>query len=328
MLKLCDTEFKLFYDFISVREHFAVVGHKEPDGDSISSSLVIADLLKKMGKHCQVLCAGPFKRCETKKYEKLFLSEYTPPAQKEKTGLFIVDCSQRSRLGELIEKQVSELDAFVIDHHKTSVLDDKNHIIDSTAPATVCIIQQLYEHFFGEPSKEIAELLFFGLSTDTGFFRFLDNKSSDVFYSAGRLVKAGVDPRRAYEHMNNNKPFMTRKLLSVALDRIGVHCGGKFLTTYETIEDTQKYGRDGRDTDMLYQILMATERVRAVAVFRQESETNCTVGLRSNGDFDVSAIAARFGGGGHKNAAGLSTEGSLDVIMQKIIAEFEKIFKK
>lgn len=326
MLKLGEFEFKIFNDFVCAYDDFVVVGHKEPDGDSISSTLVLAHILKKMGKHCRCLCAGPFKRSETVKYESLFLTEYKPLRKYKKTALFIVDCSEYSRLGEVIEKQVCALDTFVIDHHKTSVVKKGRSIIDPSSPATVCLIQQLYEHFLGEPKKDIAELLFFGLSTDTGFFRFLDNKSSEAFYSAGRLVQAGVDPRRAYADMNNNKPFLTRKLLALSLDRVSVHCGGKLLATYETLEDTKKYGRDGRDTDMLYQILMATENVCAVAVFREERDKKCTVGLRSNDDIDVSAIASRFGGGGHKNASGLSTEGSLKTVMQKVIAEFEKNF--
>jgi len=329
MLKISDTQFKLFSDFVHSCDCFAVAGHKEPDGDCISSALVLARILEKFGKPCSVLSAGPFKRPETKKYEHLFASEYSAPAHScKKTGLFIVDCSERARLGENIEKQTESFDCFVIDHHKTSVHKNICGIVDPSAPATACLIQQLYEHFFGAPEKDIAELLFFGLSTDTGFFRFLNTESESVFCSAGRLVKAGADPRLAYEHMTGNKPLATRKLLSLALDRISVHCNGALLVTYETLEDTKRYGREGRDSDMLYQILMATENVQAAAVFRQENEKNCTVGFRSRGDCDVSVIAARYGGGGHKNAAGLSIEGTLTGVIPMIIAEFESKYLK
>ena len=325
MLNIRDAQFKLFSDFISDHDAFVIAGHKEPDGDCIASSLGLAYIIKKFGKPCQVLSAGPFKRTETKKYEKLFSSEYKPLCTNpEKTGLFIVDCSEMFRLGETIEKQVSGFKSFIIDHHKTAAPASELCILNPKAPATAFLIQQLYEHFFEEPDKELAELLFFGLGTDTGFFRFLDSGSSDVFYAAGRLVKAGADPRSTYEDINGSKPLTTRKLLAIALDRISVHCGGKLLVTYETAEDTKKYGKDGRDTDILYQVLLATENVRAVAVFRQESEHNCTVGFRSKGNVDVSAVAARFGGGGHKNASGLSIEGVLDEIIPKIIKEFEK----
>ncbi|WP_428769794.1 bifunctional oligoribonuclease/PAP phosphatase NrnA [Treponema sp. HNW] len=325
MLSIPDTRFKLFYDFISEHDAFVIAGHKEPDGDCVSSSLGLARILKKFGKPCQVLSAGPFKRTEIKKYEKLFFTQYKPLCTNpEKTGLFIVDCSEMFRLGEVIEKQVSGFKSFIIDHHKTSLPSSDLCIINPKAPATAFLIQQLYEHFFGEPDKELAELLFFGLGTDTGFFRFLDSGSSEVFYAAGRLVKAGTDPRRTYAEMTGSKPLATRKLLALVLDRISVHCGGKLLVTYETLEDTKKYGRDGRDTDILYQILLATENVCAVAVFRQENENSCTVGFRSKGEIDVSAVAARFGGGGHKNASGLSIEGVLDDIIPKIIGEFEK----
>ena len=326
MLNISEAQFARFERFIEEHETFIVVGHKEPDGDCISSSLVLADIIRRKGKKAHVLSAGPFKRTETKKYEPLFASHCeTKKNSNERIGLFIVDCSELSRLGETVESQVKNFDRFIIDHHKTANTENNNSIIDSSSPATACLIQQLYEHCFDTMPQNIAELLFFGLTTDTGFFRFLNNKSEPVFYAAGRLVKAGADPRSAYENMNSGKPLATRKLLSLALERIGVHCGGKLLTTYETMEDTKKFGYDGRDTDMLYLILMATENVRAVAFFRQENSSNCTVGFRSTGDLDVSAVAALFFGGGHKNAAGLSIDGKLSDIIPKIIAEFEKI---
>ncbi|AEE16963.1 DHH family phosphoesterase [Treponema brennaborense] len=331
---ISDTQVSLFKAFVESHDSFVIAGHKEPDGDCISSSLGTAAILDSFKKTYQLLSAGPFKRPELKEYEKRFAKQIVPrrTAQNErKPALVIVDCSETERLGDIlppddISDDFSKYDVFIIDHHKTSEDASGNSIIEPTAPATACLVQQLYEKLVGTPDAETAKLLFFGLATDTGYFRFLGNESAEVFHAAARLVEAGADPRLIYEHMQGGKPYNTRKLLGIMLSRAEQKFGGKLLITYETMEDTRRYGMEGRDSDSLYQLLSAVDGVQAVVFVRQETERSCTIGLRSKDAIDVSAIAATFGGGGHKNAAGCSTPGTLDVIIPKILQEFTKYF--
>ena len=91
------------------------------------------------------------------------------------------------------------------------------------------------------------------------------------------------------------------------------------------MEDTKKFGAEGRDSDALYSLLLAVEGVEAVLFVRQETENTCTAGFRSKNAVDVSAIAAKFGGGGHKNASGLSVEGKIDTLIPQILKEFAKV---
>ena len=315
-----------FQDFIQNHESFVIIGHKEPDGDCIASSLALGSLLKKLGKKYKLYNAGPFKRTEIKRYEKSFRTTLSKRLiTSAKTGLFIVDCSELSRIGD-IQEQVSAMDTFIIDHHKTSVCNPDTSIIDSTAPAACCLIQQLYELTIGAPDKETAEILFFGLSTDTGYFRFLDTQSSEVFMAAARLVSCGANPRETYDIMTGGKTWETRKLLGIMLNKAELYYDGKLAVTVETIEDTRKYGINGRDSDMLYQMILAVDSIEAVVFLREDTDRKCTIGFRSKKDVDVSAIAASFGGGGHKNAAGACTEGTPDELLPKIINKFEKIF--
>ena len=92
------------------------------------------------------------------------------------------------------------------------------------------------------------------------------------------------------------------------------------------IEDTEKYGLEGRDSDMLYQLIQSIEGVEAIVIIRQETETNCTVGFRSRDKVDVRLIAESFGGGGHKQAAGLSVEGTIKELEPEIVKRFENSF--
>ena len=329
---ITDEQAQQFKDFVQAYDSFIVVGHKEPDGDCIASSLGVAAILKKLGKPYQLISAGPFKRTEIKDYEKLFGRQATLLQTGKKTALIIVDCGEFKPIGELFSQDtlitdMSTLPTFFIDHHKTSFPESQTYIIEPTSPATSYLVQQLYEKLVGPLDKDTAQILFFGLCTDTGYFRFLEENSSDIFMAAARMVEAGVSPRTTYDTMTSGKPFSTRKLLGVLLERSTQYYDGKLIITYETQDDTRRYGGEGRDSDSLYQLLLSCVGVKVVVFIRQETEQSCTMGLRSKDQVDVSTVAASFGGGGHKNASGCSTPGTIDELIPKLLAELEPALK-
>lgn len=324
MNTLTNEQIDSFVTFINEHDFFLISGHKDPDGDSLMSCLGVAEILKRKNKNFQLISVGPFKRTEIKRFEKKFDSEIKIPQNSKKPALLMLDCSELERLGDFCEN-LSSIDTFIIDHHRTSKTNMKNSIIDSQSPAATYLVQQLFENIIGELDSKTAEYLFFGLCTDTGFFRFLNSENSDVFSAASRLVAQGANPRQTYSEINSGKPFSTRKLMGLMLDRAEQKFNGKLIVTYETLEDTQKLGHSGRDSDSLYQVLLSVEGVKAVLFVRQDTEKTCTAGFRSKDDIDVSEIAMKFGGGGHKNAAGLSINGVISELMPRIIQEFSKI---
>jgi phosphoesterase RecJ-like protein len=320
-------EFDSFKNFINNHNFFIVIGHKEPDGDCISSCLGIAEILKHYNKQYQLLSAGPFKRTEIQKFEKQFTNEmeFLSEEERKQTGLIICDCSEMHRLGE-IEGDLKNLDTFVIDHHKTAEIpNNAESIIYSNSPAASLLVQLLYENCVGKLTEKIAKILYFGLMTDTGFFRFLTNKDTETFLASARLVEAGANPRETYDEITSGKSYQSRKLLGVMLNHAETYLDGKLIVTYETLEDTKKYGQEGRDSDALYSALLAVKNVEAVVFVRQETDSNCTAGFRSKDRVDVSSVAAKFGGGGHKNASGLSTQGKIETLIPAIVKEFARI---
>lgn len=327
MKEIQENNIQEFKDFISNHQYFYVIGHKEPDGDCIASCLGIADILKKSNKEYKLLSAGPFKRPEIKKFEKQFSNktDFLDNKDREITGLIILDCSELSRLGE-IDGDLSGLDIFVIDHHKTSNLpENAKGFIDPEAPACAYLVQIFYEKILGKIPLKMANILFFGLSTDTGYFRFLSQDSAEVFMAAARLVSYGVEPRMIYNEINSGKPYSTRQLLGVLLSKAERYLDGKLVITYETLEDTKKYGSEGRDSDALYQLLLSSQDVEAAVFLRQDTISTCTGGFRSVDKIDVSQVAAKFGGGGHKNASGMSTDGKIENLIPLIVKEFARI---
>ena len=130
-------------EFIETHKFFLIIGHKEPDGDCIASCLGIAAIVEHYKKNYRLLSAGPFKRHEIIKFQKQFNDtvEFLDTQERIETGLFITDCSELSRLGE-IDFDFKGLDTFIIDHHKTSdIPQGAKGYINGNASAAAYLIQ-------------------------------------------------------------------------------------------------------------------------------------------------------------------------------------------
>jgi phosphoesterase RecJ-like protein len=314
-------------DFIKTGSKFLVVGHKEPDGDCVGSQLALCSVLRRMGKEAIPCSVGPFKRTEIKSFESLFCAA---PDEKQKQGskVIITDCTTLERTGD-IASLLEKLPTALIDHHepiKNAFTNTDAVYINANAPSVTQMILCLIEALEMKPTLEEAELLLFGLCTDTGFFRHSDSQSADTFEAAAALIRAGANPKKAFAAMYGGKSLDSRYLLGIILGRAEPYFGGKLIVSTEEYEDTQRYGLEGRDSDALYQLLQSVAGVEAIAIIRQEKPDNCTVGLRSLDKVDVASIARSLGGGGHKNASGLSINGIIPEIKTKILAAFKNVF--
>ena len=311
--------------FIDRYQRFLLVGHKEPDGDCVGSQLALASFLGRIGKRVELLSSGPFTRTEIAGFAPRFADTADPSMAGEGDAVIVLDCSSLSRIGDVRRSLPEGLPLAFIDHHASGDASGDVVLVDPFAPAVTYLVQTIIEERSGSPTKEEAELLLFGLCTDTGFFRHLDEKSGDVFASVGRLVEAGASPKRAFDMMNGGKPFASRKLMGELLSRAETRYDGKLIITSMSLADQERYGLVGRDSDMLYQLLLTVAGMEVAVVVRQESPADCTVGFRSRETVDVASVAASFGGGGHRLAAGLHIAGQADEIVERVIAAFEPI---
>jgi phosphoesterase RecJ-like protein len=312
-------------EFIDHYGTFYVIGHKEPDGDCIGSQLALASFLRRQGKDVTVCSAGPFTRTEILPFEHRFSSEVPFEKASERAAAFILDCSSLQRIGSIAETLPSVPLAF-LDHHASGEASGAVRYIDDKAPAVTLMILALIEALGQTPTREEAELLFFGLCTDTGFFRHIDETGAETFEAAARLIAAGASPKRCFAQMNGGKSLISRRLMGETLTRTEPYYDGRLLVSYVKLEDQQRFGLASRDSDMLYQLLLGVAGCDAVMIIRQESEGDCTVGMRARDKVDVGSIAASFGGGGHKLAAGLSIHGLIEDVREKLIAAFEPYF--
>jgi bifunctional oligoribonuclease and PAP phosphatase NrnA len=313
-------------DFIDRHGPFYVIGHKEPDGDCVGSQLALASFLRRIGKTAFLCSAGPFTRTEIMPYESHFSGVVPPENPSERAAALILDCSSLGRIGSVAETLPKVPLAF-IDHHAAGNASGDVVFIDDKAPSVTTMVLRLIEAMGGSPTKDEAELLFFGLGTDTGFFRHLDEQSAVTFGDASRLVAAGASPKRIYNLMYGGKSLFSRKLMGEILTRTEPHYDGALLVSFVTLADQQRYGLASRDSDTLYQLLLGVAGCEAAMIIRQEGDADCTVGLRARERVDVGSIAASFGGGGHRLAAGLSIRGDLETVTGKLVEAFAPWFE-
>jgi phosphoesterase RecJ-like protein len=317
-------------DFIKTGTKFLVAGHKEPDGDCVGSQLALVSVLRRMGKEALPCSAGPFKRTEVKPYEHLFISS---PGEAERAGsrVIVTDCSSLDRTGDL-EPLLAGLPLAVIDHHAVGQFAGAGAsgpaYIDGGAPSVTVLILKLIEALGMGLERSEAGLLLFGLCTDTGFFRHVDDTGAAVFDAAARMIRAGASPKQAFLAINGGKSLDSRILMGRILSRAEAFYGGRLLLSTEEYEETRRYGLEGRDSDALYQLLQSVKDMEAIVLIRQEKllPPQCTVGLRSRDRVDVAAIAGSFGGGGHKNAAGFSADALIAALKPEILEAFKPAF--
>ncbi|MDR1566887.1 MAG: bifunctional oligoribonuclease/PAP phosphatase NrnA [Treponema sp.] len=311
-------------DFIKTGKLFIVAGHKEPDGDCVGSQLALVSALKRLGKEAFPCSAGPFKRTEVKAYEKYFISSIGETCRAG-ARVIITDCSSVDRTGDLAPLLKGLPTAF-IDHHEAGVRGGEGDFIDEKAPSVTVMVGRLIEALGLKLLKDEAELLLFGLCTDTGFFRHIDETGAETFEAAAKMIRAGASPKEMFQKIHGGRSLDSRILMGRILARGESYFDGRLIISTEEYEETRRFGLESRDSDAVYQNFQAIKGVEAVVLIRQEKPDNCTVGFRSRDEVDVAAIARAFGGGGHKNAAGLSLEGTIGEIKQKLLDKFKTIF--
>ena len=313
--------------FIKTGSRFIIAGHKEPDGDCVGSQLALKSAITRMGKDAAAYSAGPFKRTEIRNFTEFFIS--VPPKEKKPgVKVIIVDCSSMERTGD-IKEYLEEYPCAFIDHHAAVTHQPSTPqspvYADAGSPSCTLLIHKLISALGLVLTEEEAVLLLFGLCTDTGFFRHMTEKNSAVFEAAAEMVRRGASPKKIFAVINGGKSLNSRILLGRILSRTESHFDGRLLLSYETIEEFNIFGYESRDSDTLNQMLTSVSGVQAVVIIRQELADNCTVSLRSVDKINVAQIAVSFGGGGHKNAAGLTMKGEIPYVKKCILDSLSQV---
>jgi len=303
-------------ELIENKNRFAITTHIKPDGDGVGSSLGLCWLLRSLGKNAEVVVHGEVPVA----YRSLPGADEIRDIRSidaEYDAVFVIECSDLSRPG------IAGLDSQFtvnIDHHATSAHFGSINWIDSTASAVGEMIYNLCKAIGGRISKDIAECVYMALVTDTGSFHF-PNTSDRTLKVASELVKAGARPAKISEAVYNNYPWSRIELMRQVLATVDRDATGKVATLRQTLAMTETSEAVDGDNNGFVNIPLAARDVLAVVYMREIGPNSFRASLRSKGTINVARVAEKFGGGGHKNAAGLGIEGDWDEKEREIVEE-------
>jgi bifunctional oligoribonuclease and PAP phosphatase NrnA len=306
------------------RERFLLTAHEGPDGDALGSLLGMHQLLTQLGKD-SVMFLGAKEFPLPIEYRFLPLEEvfHEPPADMADRTVVFLDCGNIDRM-PVDFLTAGDNDIINIDHHHDNTRFGDFNLVNVSASCTAEIVYDLAALLGATITSEMASALYVGLVTDTGKFMY-ENTDAHTHRVAAELIEAGVDVDDTYRRLYEHVPLEKLRLVARALEGIQLHCDGRLVVSSITAADYEQTGAGEEMTEGVIDHLRSIDGTKVAAVVRDlgnRGRAARKVSLRSSeGDVDVSAIARKNGGGGHKRAAGFSTDLELEELVAFLCGE-------
>lgn len=310
-------------ELIENKNNFAITTHVRPDGDGVGSSLGLCWLLRSLGKSAEVVLRDeiPISYAQLPGADEI---KKVAEVNGKYDAIFVIECSDITRPGiRGLENQLT----VNIDHHATSEHFGTINWIDQTASAVGEMIYNLCKAIGGRITKEIAECVYLALVTDTGSFHF-PNTTERTLKVASELIKVGVKPAQISEAVYNSYPWSRIELMRQVLATVRRNDAGNIAWLRQTLEMSENADAVDGDNNGFVNIPLAAREVEAVVYMREVQPNAYRVSLRSKDGVNVARVAERFGGGGHKNAAGCRVEGDWDARETEIVAALTEAVEK
>lgn len=311
---------------LRTRERFLVTSHEAPDGDALGSMLATALALEQLGKDAVMFLGGPAPLPGEYRFLDLPARglRRTLPEDARERALVAVDCASAARVGA--EPGIVEQAPFTvnIDHHHDNPRFGDVNLVVPNASSTGEVLADVFGALGVELTPEIAEGLYVALVTDTGRFQYA-NTTPRALRLAADLVEAGADVHRVFQGVYENVQLAKLKLLARALERARVLEGGEIVVSHLVRSDFEEVGATEPYSEGIIDVLRSVEGALVSCLIREPPRDGGParkVSLRTSVDeIDVSVIARKSGGGGHRQAAGFSSDLSVEELVDFIVSE-------
>jgi len=312
-------------DAIRSHDRFLLVTHENPDGDALGSIIATKLALDQLGKDSVMYLYGDAPLPTEYSFMPLTDLRRRLPDDWRERVLIALDCANESRLGPDAEPLEGAPLVIDIDHHHDNSRFGGVNLIDPNASSTGEVLRDVFAVLGVELTPDIAEALYIALVTDTGRFQY-SNTTAKSLRLAAELVEAGADIHRIFRGVYETVQFAKLKLLARALERAQIYDGGRLVVSYLVRSDFTDIGAAEAYSEGIIDSLRAVEGADMAALIREPPRSDGPkrrISLRSSNDeLDVSAIARKSGGGGHRQAAGFSSDDSVEEITEFIRREF------
>ncbi|MGD0997016.1 MAG: DHH family phosphoesterase [Thermoleophilia bacterium] len=288
----------------------ALAIHESPDGDAVGAAAGMLDLFGKLGADAHLFVdAGVVLPLAGEFLPAGLVVEGSPGAA---TTLYALDCGSAARLAVTLgERRARTVN---IDHHHDNTRFGDLNLVDGDASSTSELVCEIAARLGLRFSAGAAAALYAGISFDTGHFQHAST-SADTFACCARLVADGADPDRVYRLLHETRSLSSLRLWARAIERARPAAAGRALLTLLTGDDFAATGATDDDTEGIVDALRSVPGVEVAALARPQGDGVVKVSLRSEG-FDVSAVASLKGGGGHRQAAGFTTAGTVEGVTE------------
>lgn len=301
-----------------------LVAHIQPDADALGSALALGLALRQRGTTVRVTFGEPAHVPDSLRgldVANLIVPPDEVPAEPEL--LIALDTASRARLGCLSDRVDTSAAVLVVDHHATSERFGTHHLVDPHAEATAVLALRLIDALDVRLDGAMARCLYAGLVTDTSCFRRADEGTHAI---AARLLAAGVDPDTTTRELLDTHPFGWLSMLAMVLGRarLELTAAQGMGLVHTTVLRTDTAGMRIEEIESVVDLVRTTAEAEVAAVLKEIAAGRWSVSLRAKQHVDVSAAASEFGGGGHRLAAGFTTEGTAEEILDALRAALHR----
>lgn len=296
---------------LSQAESLLLVSHVRPDGDAVGSLLGLGQALLDGGKVVQMVISDGVPAqysflpgCENVKKRPQEGSEVT----------CLLDCSDEARIGFALPPG-SPVD-INIDHHITNQNFARVNLVDTRAVATAEILSELIPLAGLKISHLVASALLTGIITDTIGFQ-TNNMTPKALRTAAGLMEAGANISELYHQSLTNRSYEAIRFWGMGLSKL--ERDEEIIWTTLTMQDRKSASYPGRDDADLINVLSSVDSAAVYLIFVEQPKGKVKVSWRSQSGYDVTSLAASFGGGGHPSAAGAEIAGALSAVKDEVL---------
>lgn len=306
------------------RDDFLLVGHSIPDGDCIGSLIGMYLGLTSLGKKVHVLLQDPVPAI----YRYLRGSQAIVDPDNLHEGfqnVIFLDCSDPQRAGSVVERIVRDCGYhFNIDHHHSNTRFARWNYVDDHASSTAELVLEVLIKLKVEVDYDTANALYVGILQDTGGFQH-NSTSSSTFRALAYLRDRGADLDKIKQNLFESKSRAELRLLCLALQKMNFHADGNIAWMILNYDDVKAIGALDICPEGIINHALNVKEVEVALMFREISPGEIKVGFRSKGAVDVAAIAAEFGGGGHRRASGCRHAGPMEEAEREVVLAVEGV---
>ncbi len=310
-------------------ERVLLAGHVFPDGDALGSQLALGDILESLGKKVYYYGEEPVAQ----------MFGFIPGVEKIRNGVpasdafdaaVAVDCGDRCRLGHAMESLLQIHPFIVIDHHAGHKDFGDMSWVEADRSSTAEMIFDLGAALGVDISYPAAYCLYTAIVSDTGSFRY-ESTSAYTFQVAADLLRRGVMASDVAARLYDNYSENRLRLLAMVLESLELHAEGQIAVIAATDAMFAASGAEQEDTEDFINLPRALGSVKVAAFLKETSGNGVKVSLRAKGECDVSLVALKYGGGGHRNAAGYRVDGRplselQEELLQELKARLQPVF--